>query len=116
VAASLSLVVMLFVLRKWRILLFSAAAVLGAGGYLTISQPEIGDRFASTFNPETYVLALDTTHYQPTEGFAARMPIWFGVLEITASRSLTGYGFGWMSKRFGRPIGAGQNCSGNCAG
>ena len=100
VAASLSLVVMLFVLRKWRILLFSAAAVLCAGGYLTISQPEIGDRFASTFNPETYVLALDTTHYQPTEGFAARMPIWFGVLEITASRSLTGYGFGW--KKLGR--------------
>jgi O-antigen ligase len=100
VAASLSLIVMLFVLRKWRILLFSAAAVIFAGGYLMISQPEIGNRFASTFSPKTYALALDTKHYQPTEGFAARMPIWFGVLEITASHTLTGYGFGW--KKLGR--------------
>ena len=100
VACLLSLVVMLFVLRKWRILLFSAATVLFAGSYLMISQPDIGDRFASTFSPKTYALALDTKHYQPTEGFAARMPIWFGVLEITASRSLTGYGFGW--KKLGK--------------
>lgn len=95
VAAVLSLVMMFFVLRKWRILLFSAALVLVAGGYLMLSKPEIGNRFASIFSPKIYAQALDTTNYKPTDGFVARMPIWFGVLEITASRALTGYGFGW---------------------
>lgn len=100
VAMLLSVVVMLFVLRKWRILLFSAAGVIAVGGYFAITQPQIAERLASTFSRQTYMMAFDTEHYAPTEGLAARMPIWFGVLEVTAGRSLTGYGFGW--KKLGR--------------
>jgi O-antigen ligase len=100
VAASLSLVVMLFVLRKWRILLFFAAAVVFAGGYLTISQSALSERFAQTFNLQTYARAIDTKNYVDGDGFSGRTPIWFGILEITANRSLTGYGFGW--KKMGK--------------
>lgn len=99
-AAGLAVAVMLVILRRWRILLLAFTAALLAGGYLAASHPEIGSRLGSMFDKQTYLRALDTKNYSKAEGLAARMPIWFGVLEITASRPWQGYGFGW--KKLGR--------------
>jgi O-antigen ligase len=99
-AAGLAVVVMLVMLRRWRVLLFSFVLVLFAGGYLAVSHPEIANRLSSMFDKKTYQTALDTENYTKAEGLAARMPIWFGVLEITANRSWQGYGFGW--KKLGK--------------
>lgn len=94
-AVALAAVAMLFALRRWRPLLALGAALLLAGGGLALKQPQIAERFASTFDPATYARAFDTDHFKPTEGLAARLPIWAGVLEIGAARPWLGYGFGW---------------------
>lgn len=94
-AVAVAVVAMLFALRRWRPLLVLGAALLLAGGGLAFKQPQIAERFASTFDPATYARAFDTKNFKPTEGLAARLPIWAGVLEIGASRPWLGYGFGW---------------------
>ncbi len=99
-AAGLAVAVMLVMLRRWRVLLLGFTAALLVGGYLAGSHPEIGHRLGSMFNKQTYLTAFDTKNYSKAEGLAARMPIWFGVLEITASRPWQGYGFGW--KKLGK--------------
>lgn len=90
-----AVVAMLLALRCWRPLLVLLAVALLAGGGLAVKQPAIAERFASSFDPATYVRAFDVKNFKPAEGFAARLPIWAGVLEIGQSRSLAGYGFGW---------------------
>lgn len=95
VAIALAFVCMLIVLRQWRPLLACVAVALVGGALMVVKQPQVADRLASTFSQETYENALETKNYQRKEGLSARIPIWFGVLEITASRPLNGYGFGW---------------------
>lgn len=99
-AAGLAVLVMLVMLRRWRVLLLAFTGALLAGGYLAASHPEIGKRLGSMFDQRTYLTAFDTRNYNKAEGLAARMPIWFGVLEITAGRPWQGYGFGW--KKLGK--------------
>lgn len=100
VASLIAVLVMLLVLRQWRTLLMGFAGALLVGGYFVAGHPQIAGRFASILSPQTYVTAFDTKNYTGAEGLAARMPIWLGVMEITASRSLAGYGFGW--KKLGK--------------
>ncbi|RIX48485.1 MAG: O-antigen ligase domain-containing protein [Rhodocyclales bacterium GT-UBC] len=95
VAAALGGVLMLVVLRRWRVLVvLCVLAAVGIGGML-LKQPQLAERLGSTFNPATYAQAFDTRNYRGNDGLAARMPIWAGVLEIGAARPWTGYGFGW---------------------
>lgn len=95
VAIVVAFVCMLVVLRQWRPLLACVIAALLLGGFMLARQPEVADRLASTFDEKVYENALETKNYKRTEGLSARVPIWFGVLEITASRPWQGYGFGW---------------------
>lgn len=95
VAGALAMVVMLLVLRRWRLLLVCIGMAAVLGGLVVARQAQVADRLASTFSQETYESALETKHYSKANGLAARIPIWAGVLEITASRQWQGYGFGW---------------------
>lgn len=95
-AVGLAAVVMLIVLRRWRILLAGALASIIVGAYLTANQPAIAQRMASMFDPATYRTAFDLRNYRtPEDGLTARVAIWHGVAEVTAPRTLQGYGFGW---------------------
>lgn len=100
VASLIAVLVMLVVLRQWRTLFIGFVAATLVGGYFAASHPQIVERFASILRPQTYVAAFDTENYTGAEGLAARMPIWLGVVEVTSSRSLIGYGFGW--KKLGK--------------
>jgi len=95
VAALLAVSAMLFLLRKWRILLTSLLIVLASALYLGFSHPEIAQRFATAMSPKTYANAFETRNFRLGDGFSGRTPIWFGILEITEKRPWTGYGFGW---------------------
>lgn len=91
VAVLASLVVMLLVLRRWRLLVLSVIFITVVAVYLKVERPEIAERFASTFQAR---------NYEGASGLSGRTSIWRGVLEITASRPWQGYGFGW--KKLGK--------------
>lgn len=95
VAAAVGGLLMLVALGRWRTLAaLCLLAGLGVGGLL-VQQPQLAERLGSTFDPATYVQALDIRNYRGNDGLAARMPIWAGVLEIGANRPWIGYGSGW---------------------
>ncbi len=100
-AMGVAAVLMLVVLRRWRILLAGALASVMVGAYLTAKQPDIAQRMATMFDPATYRTAFDIQNYRPPEdGLTARVAIWHGVLELTEQRPWQGYGFGW--KKLGK--------------
>ncbi|PKO90302.1 MAG: hypothetical protein CVU16_10515 [Betaproteobacteria bacterium HGW-Betaproteobacteria-10] len=94
-AAVAAVLVMISIRSQWRsLLIFGSVMVLvSAGVWLKI--PQVAERFASTFDPQIFLKALDTKNYVSGDGFSGRTPIWLGVIEITAGREVFGYGFGW---------------------
>lgn len=100
VAVVIAGALMLVALRRWRTLIVCLASAALLGGSLMIRQAQVAERLASTFSQQTYESAMETRNYSKANGLAARVPIWAGVLEITAGRSWQGYGFGW--KKLGR--------------
>jgi O-antigen ligase len=100
-AALVSALAMLAVLRKWRVLVFLFGGAIVALGVLMVTQPVVGERFAAAFSPKTYLQALDRRAYgSESDGLSGRIPIWLGVIEIGNARPLLGYGFGW--KKLGK--------------
>ncbi len=99
-AVVLAVFLMLLALRQWRTLIVCITVAAVLAGTVMIRQAALAERLASTFSQETYDSALETRNYSKANGLAARVPIWAGVLEITASRYWQGYGFGW--KKLGR--------------
>ena len=100
VAMALAIFLMLLALRQWRTLIVCITVAAVLTGTVMVRQATLAERLASTFSQETYDSALETRNYSKANGLAARVPIWAGVLEITASRYWQGYGFGW--KKLGR--------------
>ena len=94
-AAIVAVVAMLFLLRKWRLLSASLLIVSTAAIYVGITHLDIAQRFSLAVSPQTYIQAIDTRNYKQGDGFSGRTPIWYGLIEITAPRPWTGYGFGW---------------------
>lgn len=95
-AGLLAVACMLLLLRRWKSLLFAVMSVLSIALYISVAQPQIFERLASSFNVETYRTAFDLRNFKaPKDGLTERVAIWSGVIEITEARSLLGYGFGW---------------------
>lgn len=95
-ASLISMLAILFLLRRWRVL----AIFLGLGLLLMLTivlpKPEIRERFAPAFSLQTYLKALDPQEYgRGSDGLSGRTPIWLGVIEIANERPTLGHGFGW---------------------
>jgi O-antigen ligase len=95
VAAAVGITIMTVCLRQWRVLALCVVLAGISTGIIMLKHAKMAERLASTVNLATYENAFDTGNYKGSEGLAARIPIWVGVLEIGKKHPLAGYGFGW---------------------